>query len=232
MGKIIAIVNQKGNVGKTTTSIHIAKSLARRKKNVLLIDLDPLSNMSNRLDITIADANLLLKCLNGETSIKDCIHKIDDQFSWLPGGSNLISFEISAIYKIDREQVLISKLSSVCDSYDFVVIDTPSSLGLLTMNALVASDFIVVPVRCDYFANEGIAELLRTINDVSSSVNGKLRILGFFITHVNTKLRSCSKNMDDIKTCFDNMLFNSCVYEDNQLDRYYNRLTEEIISCL
>lgn len=229
MGKIIAIVNQKGCVGKTTTTTYLAEALARNKKKVLTIDLDPLSDPMSQYGISTPKALPLSECMEGKSALNDCIFTVEDNTLAIAiGGKQLIGFEISAIHRPDREKVLAGLLSNVKDDYDYILIDTPSSLGLLTMNALTAANEVIIPIRCDYNIFEGMAELLRTINDVSKSLNQQLTVNGFLVTHVNTALRSTSVNLKEIHTCYGSKVFHTLIPSDGDLSANYAQLATEL----
>lgn len=229
MGKIIAIVNQKGCVGKTTTTTNLARALTTDKQKVLIIDLDPLSDSMSRYDISTQEALRLSECMEGKTALNDCIITVENNTLFIAiGGKQLIGFEISAIHRPNREKVLAGLLSNVKDDYDYILIDTPSSLGLLTINALTASNEVIIPIRCDYNIFEGMGELLRTINDVRKSLNQQLTINGFLVTHVNTALRSTSVNLKEIHTCYGNKVFRTLIPSDGDLSANYAQLATEL----
>ena len=231
MGKIIAIVNQKGNVGKTTTTTYLAKALTHQKKKVLIIDLDPLSDAIVRYGTSWEEVLSLSECMEGRATLNDCIITAEnDGLSIAFGGKHLIGFEIAAINQTDREQVLAESLKDVKDDYDYILIDSPSSLGLLTMNALAAADEVIIPIRCDYSIFEGMAELLRTIDDVSNNLNPQLTIAGFLITHVNTELRSTSVNIKEIHTCYGSKVLQTLIPSNGDLLANYVQLATELFA--
>lgn len=221
MGKIIAIANQKDGNGKTTSALYIAYSLVELSHKVLLVDFDPLSTLTRQVaDTKNVVSEVESSCCKFDYSsdhssetFQKCIINVDVNLDLYPANVNLIQFEVSNLNAENREMVLSTMLSQVKDNYDYILIDTPSSLGLLTTNALAASDFVIVPLRCDYFAGEHLAELLRIIGDISSSLNPGLELLGFIITHVNTQLRSAKKNIQDIRTCFGELVLSRVVEE-------------------
>jgi len=231
MGKIIAIVNQKGNVGKTTTTTFLGKALTNQKKKVLIIDLDPLSNAIALYDTSSQEVLPLSECMEGRAALNDCIMTVEnDGLSIAFGGKHLIGFEISALNQTNREQVLAASLKDVKDGYDYILIDSPSSLGLLTMNALAAADEIIIPIRCDNSIFEGMAEMLRTIDDVSNSLNPQLTIAGFLITHVNTELRSTSINLKEIHTCYGSKVLHTLITSDGDFLVNYTQLATELFA--
>ncbi len=229
MGKIIAIINQKGSVGKTTTTTYLAEALAMHKKKVLIIDLDPLSNYMSRYDLSSQEALPLSECMEGRTTLNECISTVENHALFIAvGGKELIGFEIAALHLPNREKVLAGLLTNVKDDYDYILIDSPSSLGLLTMNALTAANEVIIPIKCDYDIFEGTAELLRTIKDVSNSLNPQLTIKGFLITHVNTALRSTSINLKEIHICYGSKVFHTLIPCDGDLSTYYSQLATEL----
>jgi chromosome partitioning protein len=229
MGKTIAIVNQKGGAGKTTTATGLAQTLAGNRKKVLLVDLDPLSSIATRYHIVAQSPSTLADCMEGNALLEQCVSP-----SWTEGLTvalgthNLIGFEIAAMHQEDRESILARQLDRMNATYDYVLIDTPSSLGLLTMNALVAADEVLIPIKCDYTIFEGMAELLRTIDDVSTSLNAKLRIAGFLVTHVNPELRSTAINIKEIQTCYGDSVLHTLIPEGENLTDSFEQVATEL----
>lgn len=191
MSKVIAVANQKGGVGKTTTSINLSAALSHLQKKVLLIDLDPQGNSGRGvgLDITTVKKTIY-EVLDGRLSIRDCICQTPfDGLSVVAGNLRLAGLEASLYSNVVPEPfgLLKSALSPIREDYDYIVLDCPPSLGLLSINAMVASDSILIPVQCEYFAMEGVASVLSSISNVQNGLNKNLKIEGFLLTMYDSK---------------------------------------------
>ncbi len=183
VGKIIAVVNQKGGVAKTTTCINLAASFAMMKRRVMLIDLDPQGNATvgsgiNTRDLSLSTAEVLLN----ETNIHSAIRTTVGKYDLLPTNHDLIAAEVHLLQSEKRETRLKESLSKMIDEYDYVLIDCPPSLNILTVNALVAADSVLIPIQCEYFALEGLTALLKTVEQIQTTVNPRLRIEGLLRT--------------------------------------------------
>lgn len=201
MGKIIAITNQKGGVGKTTTSINVAACLADQGKKVLLVDMDPQGNATSGVGIIRNELeNTVYELLLGECSLEECKETCAvENLDVLPSNANLSGAEIDLIGMDNREFILKEELDKAKDNYDFIVIDCPPALNLLTVNALVAADSVMVPIQCEYYALEGLTQLLHTINLIQERLNDRLEIDGVLFTMYDTRTNLSAEVVENVK---------------------------------
>jgi len=201
MGRIIAVANQKGGVGKTTTTINLSACLAEQGQKVLVIDVDPQGNTTSGLGIDKNNTeNTVYELMLGEASIDDCIYKsVMDDLNVIPSNVNLAGAEIDLIDIDDREYILKKIVNSLKEKYDFILLDCPPSLSMLTVNAMTAANTVLVPIQCEYYALEGLSQLIRTINLVKQKLNPELEIEGVVFTMYDARTNLSLQVVENVK---------------------------------
>src|SRR6266511_3864498 len=216
MGKIIAVSNQKGGVGKTTTAINLGASLALAEKRILLVDMDPQGNLTSGVGLKeqSADVDTIYEAITAETAdgvVLPILQTAVQNLFLIPANRNLAGAEIELVGMTQREMRLRQLLEPLRDKYDFIVIDTPPSLGLLTVNALVAADAVLIPLHCEYFALEGLADLVGTMRRVRASLNPALDIEGVLLTMYDDRTNLGQLVARDVREFFKDKVFNTII---------------------
>ena len=213
MGKIISVSNQKGGVGKTTTALSLSAALGVLEKKVLLIDMDPQSNATSGLGVVSNEATLSsYDIIIGNSKASNiAIQTSSPNLDLIPAKIDLVGLEIEIVNKSSREYLLKNALEKIKEKYDFIIIDCPPSLGLITLNALTCSNSVIIPIQCEYFALEGLGKLLNTIKGVQKVHNPNLSLEGILLTMFDSRLRLSNQVKQDVKKHFGNIVFNTII---------------------
>lgn len=213
MARIIAVANQKGGVGKTTTATNLSACLAEKGKRVLVIDIDPQGNTSSGLGIDKNEVeNTVYEMILGLASIEDCLQKeVIENLSVLPSNVNLAGAEIELIGVEEKEYILKKEISKIKDDYDFIVIDCPPSLNTLTVNAMTTADTILVPIQCEFFALEGLTQLIHTVDLVKERLNPKLEIEGVVFTMYDARTNLSLQVVENVKENLNQTIYKSII---------------------
>ena len=212
MGKVISVANQKGGVGKTTTTVTLSAILAKKGKKVLLIDADPQGNATSGLGVSKEVELSIYDVLVGETPIEETIQPTNiKNLKVCPSNINLAGAEVELVSMMSREQRLKEKLEEAREYFDFILIDCPPSLGLITLNSFTASDTILIPVQCEYYALEGLGQLLNTVNLVKKHLNKSLELEGALLTMYDARTNLSNQVVKEVKKYFNNKVYKTVI---------------------
>ncbi|MBW1660052.1 MAG: ParA family protein [Deltaproteobacteria bacterium] len=219
MGKVIGVANQKGGVGKTTTAVNLSAALAMRGRRVLLVDMDPQGNATSGCGVEKEElATSVYEVLLGSIQPEEAIRSLNfEGLDILPSNGNLIGAEVELVHEIGREHFLKRHLKPVLGRYDYVFIDCPPSLGLLTVNALTASEGVIIPLQCEFYAMEGLSQLLRTLRLIKHSVNSSLHILGILLTMFDVRNNISHQVKEEVCRHFGSRVFETVINRNVRL---------------
>ena len=212
MGRVISIANQKGGVGKTTTAVNLSAILAKKGKKVIIIDADPQGNASSGVGLEKVTSNSLYDVLINDMKIDDTLQQTSiKNLNVCPSNMDLAGAEVELVSQMSREQRLKEKLDEIKEDYDYIIVDCPPSLGLITLNAFTASDSVLIPVQCEYYALEGLGQLLNTINLVKKHLNKEIEIEGALLTMYDARTNLSNQVVKEVKRYFDNKVYKSVI---------------------